>query len=198
MERFHLTAESPSCLNEYGQVPISFQVAERVAVGLEATIEASNLRTLPVTPPYVKDYDAIPGQRPSDWAAKWDLSKWWFAAAHLGERRVGGVAVVIDTNEIEGAAARPQVAVLWDIRVHPNVRRQGVGRQLLAFAEEHARSRGIEWMKAETQDINVAACRFYARSGYVLTSVDRSAYARFPDETQLIWRKRFDSWSPHS
>ncbi|MBA3272342.1 MAG: GNAT family N-acetyltransferase [Chthoniobacterales bacterium] len=191
MVRLLLIAEPPSCLTEYGRVPISFQVVERIDVRLLAErAGATSLRALPVTPPYCKDYDAIPGHHPSEWARRWDLSKWWFASGYVDERRVGGVAVVIDTVEMEGAAARSNVAVLWDIRVHPDVRQQGLGRQLLSFAEDHARSRGTEWMKAETQDINVGACRFYARAGYTLMHVNRSAYAQFPDEAQLIWQKR--------
>lgn len=90
---------------------------------------------------------------------------------------------------MEGADSLPDVAVLWDIRVQPDVRHQGIGRQLLAFAEDHARSRGIEQMNVETQDINVAACHFYARAGYTIARIDRHAYMQFPDEAQLIWRK---------
>jgi hypothetical protein len=44
-------------------------------------------------------------------------------------------------------------------------------------------------MRAETQDVNVPACRFYAGAGYVLGAVDRFAYAGLPEEVQLIWQK---------
>ena len=43
-------------------------------------------------------------------------------------------------------------------------------------------------MKIETQNINVPACRFYARQGCRLSAIVSHAYAEFPDEIQLIWR----------
>jgi hypothetical protein len=41
----------------------------------------------------------------------------------------------------------------------------------------------------ETQNVNVAACRFYARQGCVLTAVDPFAYPALPGEIQLLWYK---------
>jgi len=60
---------------------------------------------------------------------------------------------------------------------------------LLRFAEDQARARGARRMRAETQDVNVPACRFYAGTGYVLGAVKQFAYADFPGEVQLIWQK---------
>ena len=42
-------------------------------------------------------------------------------------------------------------------------------------------------MKVETQNINVPACRFYARMGCELGTIDRFAYPDLPGETQLLW-----------
>ena len=148
-----------------------------------------DLRAHPVLPGYVKDYDSIPGHRPSEWADRWDLGKGWFAAAFVEGRRVGGAAVVLDAREMEGAADSADAALLWDIRVHPDCRRRGVGRRLLGFAEDHARARGVRRMQVETQDVNVPACRFYAGAGYVLDRMNRFAYADLLDEIQLIWKK---------
>jgi hypothetical protein len=39
----------------------------------------------------------------------------------------------------------------------------------------------------ETQNSNVAACRFYAREGRQLRAIHPAAYADFPDEIQLLW-----------
>ena len=72
---------------------------------------------------------------------------------------VGGAAIVLDARSVEPDLATPDAALVWDIRVHPAFRRQGVGRALLAFAESHARAAGRARMIIETQDINVAACR---------------------------------------
>jgi len=45
-------------------------------------------------------------------------------------------------------------------------------------------------MKAETQNINVPACRFYAKHGFTLGVVNRFAYQEFPDEVELVWYRK--------
>ncbi|MGZ8471829.1 MAG: hypothetical protein ACXWZ7_20745 [Gemmatirosa sp.] len=42
----------------------------------------------------------------------------------------------------------------------------------------------------ETQNVNVAACRFYAHQGCILGAVHRFAYPTLPDEAQLLWYRR--------
>ena len=84
---------------------------------------------------------------------------------------------------------RDDLAVLWDLRVSPDARGQGIGHHLFAAAEDWARARGCREIKIETQNNNVAACRFYARQGCVLQTVRENAYPDLPDETQLIWHK---------
>jgi GNAT superfamily N-acetyltransferase len=84
---------------------------------------------------------------------------------------------------------RDDLAVLWDIRVSPEARGRGVGAALFRAAERWAKARGCLHLRVETQNINVAACRFYARQGCVLRAVNRHAYAELPDEIQLLWDK---------
>jgi GNAT superfamily N-acetyltransferase len=64
-----------------------------------------------------------------------------------------------------------------------------VGAALFRAAESWARARGCRQLKVETQNVNVAACRFYSRQGCVLTSVDRLAYPGLPGEIQFLWYK---------
>lgn len=187
--RLRLVSEPASCLADYERVPIAFKVEDCLAVmPIKGGLGGLRLRPERVARPYVKDYDRLPGQRPTDWAGRWDLGRWWFAAGFLGERRVGGVAVVMDAGEVCGAD-RPDVAVLWDIRVLPAGRRHGVGRRLIAFAEDEARKRGRRWMEVETQNVNVPACWFYAGAGYMVAAIDQHAYPDQPDEARLVWRK---------
>jgi ribosomal protein S18 acetylase RimI-like enzyme len=186
MTDLHLIVEPPTCLSDYARVPSAFQVSERLelargGIGGDACI--------PVLPPYVKDYDAQPGQRPADWPRRWDVGNWCFAAALLSDRRAGGAVVVLDAAQVEPSIAAPDAALLWDIRVHPDFRRRGVARALLAFAESRARAAGRRRMIVETQDINVPACRLYVRAGYTLGASNPHAYPNLPDEVQLIWQK---------
>jgi ribosomal protein S18 acetylase RimI-like enzyme len=74
--------------------------------------------------------------------------------------------------------------------VAPASRRRGIGRQLLAAAEDAARLAGCRSLDVETQDINVAACRLYSDGGYTLTAVIPEAYLEAPGETKLLWSKR--------
>jgi len=87
---------------------------------------------------------------------------------------------------LEGEA---DAAVLWDLRVHPDVRRSGVGTMLFSAVEDWARQRECRALRIETQSINVPACRFYARMGCSLGAVNQLAYSGLPDEVQLIWKK---------
>ena len=177
-----LIVDPSSSLADYATVSIAFEVRERFDV-------ARPDQTFPVDPPWMKDYDRIPGNHPTEWASRFDLSKWCFVAAFHDGRRVGGAALVVDSRDVEGDRAQAGVALLWDIRVDRTHRRRGVGRALLAFVEGHARSRGCRAIRAETQDINVPACRLYASAGYSLAEVNRDAYPELPDEVQLVWHR---------
>ena len=57
-------------------------------------------------------------------------------------------------------------------------------------AEAWASREGARWLKIETQNVNVPACRFYARQGCSLGAAHRFAYPAFPDEVQLLWYKK--------
>jgi hypothetical protein len=78
---------------------------------------------------------------------------------------------------------------LWDIRVHPNRTSRGIGTLLFDEASRFARSMDCSRLEVETQNVNVAACRFYQKMGCKLCRVDRFAYPQQPEEVQLIWQK---------
>jgi hypothetical protein len=44
-------------------------------------------------------------------------------------------------------------------------------------------------MKVETQNINVPACRFYAKQGFALGAAHHFVYPALPEEVQLLWYK---------
>jgi GNAT superfamily N-acetyltransferase len=185
------TVEEPvSYLAEYGRLPISFRV-ERI---FEVTPVHGGLGGLTLTErgvdlPYVKDYDVIAGNAPECWAACLDLSNWGVLSCLVRGCRAGGAVLAFDTEGLDMLEGRKDLAVLWDLRVDPDRRRQGVGRSLFRAAEAWARARGCRQLKAETQNINVPACRFYAEQGCVLKAINQLAYPDCPDETQLLWYK---------
>lgn len=110
-------------------------------------------------------------------------------AAYDGLKRIGGAVMAFDTPGLE-MLNDTESAVLWDLRVRPEARSSGVGAALFRASEDWARSRGCRHLDVETQNVNVPACRFYARMGSTLRSIDRFAYPDLPNETRLVWVKQ--------
>lgn len=184
------TEEPPSALGEYGVVPSAFEVREVFAVSVaERGLGGLRLKARAVEAPYVKDYDTYPANHPTDWAARFDVSRWGCLAAWLDGQRVGGAVIAWDTPGLGMLEDRSDLAVLWDIRVAPAVHRRRIGTALFRAAEEWAAVRGARQLKVETQNVNAAACRFYARQGCTLGAIRRFAYLALPDEVQLLWYK---------
>jgi len=138
--------------------------------------------------PFIKNYDAIKGESPADWPKRWDVSNWGVLSAFADKQRIGGAVIAWKTEGLNMLAQREDHCLIWDLRVHPDLRRSGIGNRLFARAAEWARDRGCSQLVVETQDINVPACRFYARQGCELNAVNRDAYKDL-DEIQLLWRK---------
>jgi GNAT superfamily N-acetyltransferase len=174
-------------LADYARIAATFTVTSRVDVSGHSAGVA--LAIHPVALPYVKDYDADSGGGPLTWPERFQVDGWGLFSARDGEKCVGAVAVTIDPTLLEPAMLEPAPAVLWDIRVAPSHRGGGVGRALFAAAERWAEARGCSTILAETQDINVAACRFYEAQGFHLATVEPRAYPTLPDEIRLVWRK---------
>ena len=180
---------SPAALAAHARVSIAFEV-DRV---LDVTACDSGLGGLVLTErrlavPYRKDYDAHDGG-PAEWPRRFDLTNWGLFAAQDGGAVVGAAAVAVDTPGVDMPEGRPDLAVLWDLRVAPEARGRGVGTALFQAAEAWSAARGCRQLKVETQTVNVPACRFYARAGCVLGAVHRFAYPDLPDEVQLLWYK---------
>jgi ribosomal protein S18 acetylase RimI-like enzyme len=185
----HIVEESPDTLAAYSSISIAFRVESRFRVeALDRGLGGIRLIEEHVDPPYVKDYDAIRGEGPTRWAKRWELSNWGVLAAFDGDARVGGAAVAWNTPGLDMLGGQRDIAALWDIRVAPEGRGSGIGSALFERAAAWARARGCRAMTIETQNINVPACRFYARHGCELAAINRFAYPDIPDEVQLVWR----------
>jgi GNAT superfamily N-acetyltransferase len=83
---------------------------------------------------------------------------------------------------------RDDVAVLHDMRVAPSHQRRGIGKRLFETVSEWARNEGMRYLKIETQNTNVPACRFYQKMGARLGGLERHAYAGAnSEEVMLLW-----------
>ncbi|MCZ7534530.1 MAG: GNAT family N-acetyltransferase [Acidimicrobiia bacterium] len=177
-------------LASHGRIPIAFMVERTLDVVLiDAGLGGVHLRERRVPAPWVKDYDALDGEGPSRWATRFDISRWGLLGAYEDAERVGGVVIAWGSPDVRLLADRADLAFVWDLRVRPDHRRKGIGSELLWAAYDWAAERGCREIGVETQNVNVPACRLYAREGFHLTRIDRSAYPDLPEETQLLWRR---------
>jgi GNAT superfamily N-acetyltransferase len=184
-----LSQEPVAVLAQYSRISIAFEVETVLDVRPDNhntggfVLSESCLNT-----PYAKDYDALDGG-PTAWPMRFDLSNWGVIMAWLDDRPVGGIAIAHRSPEVDMLEGRSDLGLIWDVRVQPELRGQGIGSDLFRTAEKWAEERGCRQLKVETQNINLAANRFYARQGCVLRKVNRLAYKDLPEEIQLLWYK---------
>ena len=183
-----IVQQPTGALHGYSVVPISFTVDSRYRVdAVDGGLGGWRLTEECVEPPYVKDYDDTDDERPTRWLRRWDISHWGVFAAVDDGVRIGGAVVAWNTPGADMLEGRDDLAVLWDLRVHPGRRRQGAGSLLFCRAAQWARGKGCKRLKIETQNINVRACKFYAGQGCYLGGIHPGIYDGFPDEVQLLW-----------
>ena len=185
--KIKIVEELPDILPQYEKVSIAFRVETHFIVSpIENGLGGLKFVEESVAP-YIKDYDAFENERPSAWSKRFDISRWGIFSVFDAKQRIGGAAVAWHTPEVEMLEGREDLACLWDLRVHTDYRGKGVGHLLFAHAVEWARQKRCHLLKVETQNINVPACRFYARQGCELRGMNRYAYGEESDETQLLW-----------
>ena len=192
---FELSEGPIASVGELARVPIAFTV-DRACEASASEGGGFVLSERPIEPAYLKDYDSIPGEGPTQWARRFDVSAWGFVRARSNGELIGGAVVAFGSADVTMLEGRQDLSVLWDIRVAPEVRRQGVGAALFEAVVAWALARNCRQLKIETQNINVAACRFYARQGCVLGAVNRSAYPQLPGEVQFLWYKDLAAQTP--
>ena len=177
-----------SRLDDYARIPISFEVRALLVVELVQDGLGGMLFHERRVAAYAKDYDVL--DPPSGWPARFDLGKWGIFLAVEAGQVLGGVVLAWQTAGVDMLDGRDDLSLLWDIRVLPAQRRQGVGRGLFRHAVAWSRERHCTQMKIETQNVNVDTCRFYAAQGARLGDIRRFAYrgeATVKDEVQLNW-----------
>jgi len=138
--------------------------------------------------PYIKDYDEK--ETPLDWPKQFDLTQWGIFVMFENNNPIGSAAVARNTPEVNMLEHRKDLAVLWDIRVHPDWQHKGLGTRLFDHSANWARQMGCTQMKIETQNINIPACRFYSKMGCELGMIHRFGYAAIPEvahESMLFW-----------
>ncbi|QVK17457.1 GNAT family N-acetyltransferase [Mycoplasmatota bacterium] len=136
--------------------------------------------------PYLKDL----GENPLSWEKEFDVKNWAFFIVYDKEIPVGAATLAYNTKGVNMLKNRSDLCVLWDIRVHPDYKYQGIGKSLFKRCEEWAKSRNCSQLKIESQNNNPSACQFYVRNGCALGEINEYAYyGEYDDEVMLIWYK---------
>ena len=99
--------------------------------------------------------------------------------ALLDERPVGVAVCFFGFSTFQG---RPLLNV-HDLAVLPAARGQGIGRALLAAAEERARARGCGKLTLEVLDVNARARGLYASFGFADYALGHPGATRFLTKT---------------
>ena len=163
----------------YMRIPSRFEVTCRlVAPDFQAAV--------PVDAPWVKDYDHL--ETPKEWPSRFDVTHWRLFNASVNGRPAGGAILAFRCPEFNLLDGRDDLVHVVDLRVAPAFQRIGVGRSLWVATEAWAACNGATEIRVETQDVNVAACQFYAAVGCRVHSANLRAYGEV-DEVQLIWSK---------
>ncbi len=84
-------------------------------------------------------------------------------------------------------------ALIEDIAVAKDYRKNGVGAALLNKAIEWAKDNNFGGLMLETQDINVSACHFYTKNHFVIGAVDTMLYSKLStaNEIAIFWYYKF-------
>jgi ribosomal protein S18 acetylase RimI-like enzyme len=176
-------------LTEYSSVPIAFQVKSYyLSSPIAGKPSKWNLQEVDLEIAYTKDYDEI--NDPKGWPAQFELSHWVMLSAFADSKRVGGAVIAWNTPGFDMLEGRSDLAVLWDIRVHPELRGNQIGSLLFTRSMRWAIDRGCRELNIETQNINVPACKFYTRMGCELRAVHEGMYPTIPNETVFIWHHK--------
>ena len=179
------------CLNRYATIPIRFTVESVLRVDdIDGGLGGLLLREQKLDEPYVRDYDEYEQEELSArWVKRFDVANWAFFLAFDGDKPVAGATIACRSPNVIMLDGRNDLALLWDIRVHPERRREGMGTSLFRHAVQWAREKHYRQLKVETQNINVPACKFYAANGCRLGGIRRHVYPdpRCAHETMLLW-----------
>lgn len=98
-----------------------------------------------------------PGPMGTDYADLVATAEVW--VAEVGHRIAGFLALRRAGDHV----------LLENVAVHPDWQGQGLGRRLLALAEERARASGVPVLRLYTHETMVENQRLYERAGYVET-----------------------------
>jgi ribosomal protein S18 acetylase RimI-like enzyme len=121
-------------LLEYAKIPIAFEVKSVYQIDLiNNGISGMSLTEKEVVTLYMKDYDSYEDGSPENWVNLFNMRNWGIFLAIDNNKAIGGATIAFNTPEIRMLDGRKDLTVLWDIRVRPEYRHQGIGTMLFKY-----------------------------------------------------------------
>ncbi|MEQ9568501.1 MAG: GNAT family N-acetyltransferase, partial [Pseudomonadales bacterium] len=128
-------------------ISIAFTVKSIFDVAKSSGDQNFSLIEKTVHKPYIKDYDTAENEGPNRWARHFDLANWGLLIVEANDALIGGTVIAYNTPGVEMLEGRTDLAMLWDIRLHPDVRGRGVGTALFKSAELWSLKNGCREIK---------------------------------------------------
>ena len=108
------------------------------------------------------------------------------------DNRLSFWLVALDGDTVAGYIGSQSVldeADMMNVAVHPDHRRQGIGRDLVLALSDALREKGIKGLMLEVRMSNAPAIALYEKLGFAQVGL-RPNYYRNPKEDALIMRKK--------
>ena len=109
------------------------------------------------------------------------------------ENRLSLWLVALDGDTVAGYVGSQSVldeADMMNVAVHPDYRRQGIGRDLVLALADTLKEKGIKGLMLEVRQSNAPAIALYEQLGFCQVGL-RPNYYRNPKENALIMRKEW-------
>ncbi len=103
----------------------------------------------------------------------------FYLVARVGEQAVGYVGIWLIAGE----------GHITNIAVHPDFRRQGLGRRLMMAIEQLCRERRVLRMTLEVRRSNDVAQALYRQLGYVGAGYRRGYYRDNNEDALIMWKE---------
>ena len=107
------------------------------------------------------------------------------------ENRLSLWLVALDGDTVAGYVGSQSVldeADMMNVAVHPDYRRQGIGRDLVLALADALKEKGIKGLMLEVRQSNAPAIALYEQLGFCQVGL-RPNYYRNPKENALIMKK---------